>query len=829
MKKISNINRKTIWQKKIKSRDLIFNALVVASCIVWGMMHGLIFKIHSFFIQHEDFALVETYSFLQVLGIVLLVAFILNKFGKTWFAVTALFFVYSWYMILELYFILTRTPLDFAFFKIGVADILILIQPYFNLMWLFCFVFIAITCSYFIVTIEKYVLKKSWAIALSIFVVCVFTPQFIGEAYQSKIYTFFQSAIPQGSVPKHYRTLYNQLLETSHRMRPDVLMQAKGIASKDLPSYLDNIVFIQLESVNGLLVSEKLTPTFLEITRKGIFFPKFYSNSVLTILSQENILCGLPTSFDTTLVKSGMDKKVLCFPEIFKKAGYKTHFMKTFSLQFSKTGKFMKNLKFDYICAEEMMKDNDPIYDWGLREDVFFKRAFDKIRESKDNKRNLIYLEIGPTNHWPFMIPDDFEGNLPYPMPKNHKERISNTTFIQDQHLKTAWEELNKTFPKGNYTLFVLSDHSWPIGIHKGNEHNERGDFEENFITPMAIVVGNNEKLKTEKVAQKYSHMDFMPTFAELLGIKIPKNNYSKSFAKLLTGQKKKSESKIILIQPFSSRSINVIQKNLKYKYNFTGKKILLYDLEKDPYENKPSMLSQSSKDNIVQIAKILPLLNSENIIMHAMGRIDGNDYTNSLEAFKFHYERGRKVFEVDFALTKDDKIVANHSHRINISQQDFLNKKITNKYTPLSLERVIDLMIEYPDMILITDTKENFSEIIFKIIELVKKKNEKLLNQIIPQVYSETTYEKAMAMYPFKAVIYTLYQGKVKDDQVIKFIKKTDNIIAVTMSKTRFSEKIAKRINRAETRVFVHTVNDASEVSAFIQKGADGIYTDEY
>jgi len=810
-------------------KNVIFNTSVVASCIVWGTMHGFIFKVHSFFIHHENFAIAETYSFIQVFGIVLLIAFFLNKFVKIWFAVILLFFVYSWYIILELYFMLTHTPLDFAFFKIGFADISILIQPYFNLRWFFCFIFIAITCSYFIVTIERYVFKKSWIIALSIFVVCVFLPQFVGEAYQSKVYVFFESALPQGSVPKYYRTLYNQIIETSSRIKPDILKQAKKIILKDLPSHLDNIIFIQIESLNGFLVSDKLTPTFLEIARKGIFFPKFYSNSVMTILGQENILCGLPTSLDTTLVKSGMDKKVLCFPEIFKEAGYKTYFMKTFSLKFAKTGKFMKNLKFDYIGAEEIMKDGDPVYDWGFREDVFFKRAFDKIRESKDNKRNLIFLEIGPTNHTPFRTPDDFENDIPYPMPKNHKERISNTTFIQDQHLETAWEELNKTFPEGNYTLFVLSDHSWPIGIHKGNEHNEKGAFEENFITSMAMVVGNNYELKTKKVEQKYSHMDFMPTLAELLGIKISQNDHSKSFAKLLTGEKEQRESKMILIQPFSSRSINVIQENLKYQYNFTEKKILLYDLEKDPYENKPSILSQSSKSNIDQIAKILPLLNSENIIMHAMGGIDGNNYTNSLEAFKFHYEQGRRVFEVDFALTKDDKVVANHSRKIDISQQEFLSKKILNKYTPLSLERIIDLMIEHPDMILITDTKENFSEITFKISKLVKKKNELLFNRIIPQIYSESTYDKAMAMYPFKAVIYTLYQGRINDDEVIEFIKTTDNIIAVTMSKTRFSKRIAKRINKIGIKVFVHTVNKIDEVSAFIQKGADGIYTDEY
>ena len=77
----------------------------------------------------------------------------------------------------------------------------------------------------------------------------------------------------------------------------------------------------------------------------------------------------------------------------------------------------------------------------------------------------------------------------------------------------------------------------------------------------------------------------------------------------------------------------------------------------------------------------LLPSLKNENIIMHAMGGIDGNDYTNSLEAFERHYARGRRVFEVDFALTNDNKVVAKHSKKINLSQQEFLSRKIMGKY----------------------------------------------------------------------------------------------------------------------------------------------------
>ena len=41
-------------------------------------------------------------------------------------------------------------------------------------------------------------------------------------------------------------------------------------------------------------------------------------------------------------------------------------------------------------------------------------------------------------------------------------------------------------------------------------------------------------------------------------------------------------------------------------------------------------------------------------LIAHAMGAIDGYDYTNSLEAFQFNYAKGFTVFEVDLSLSAE-------------------------------------------------------------------------------------------------------------------------------------------------------------------------------
>lgn len=49
------------------------------------------------------------------------------------------------------------------------------------------------------------------------------------------------------------------------------------------------------------------------------------------------------------------------------------------------------------------------------------------------------------------------------------------------------------------------------------------------------------------------------------------------------------------------------------------------------------------------------------NYVVHAFGWIDGKSYLNCLEAFETSYAGGHRVFEVDFAMTSDDRIVLKH------------------------------------------------------------------------------------------------------------------------------------------------------------------------
>jgi hypothetical protein len=92
-----------------------------------------------------------------------------------------------------------------------------------------------------------------------------------------------------------------------------------------------------------------------------------------------------------------------------------------------------------------------------------------------------------------------------------------------------------------------------------------------------------------------------------------------------------------------------------------------------------------------------------EHFIAHAGGAIDGLNYTNCLEALDLSYSKGCKLFEIDLSPTTDGKLVGSHGPP-GVTEEEFMNRLIAGKYTPLNMERINDWFRRHPDAILITD-----------------------------------------------------------------------------------------------------------------------------
>lgn len=239
--------------------------------------------------------------------------------------------------------------------------------------------------------------------------------------------------------------------------------------------------------------------------------------------------------------------------------------------------------------------------------------------------------------------------------------------------------------------------------------------------------------------------------------------------------------------------------------------------------------------------------------IGHSFGAVNGDTYTGSWEAFEENYAQGRRVMEVDILLTSDGKCVLKHEWDVpaqeGISEEHipdeetFLNARIDGNYTPMSFEQLCALMIEYPDLWVVTDTKYTEEEEISKQFEAMMNAIEntggghsEILDRFIVQVYNEQMYELLSSKYDFKTYIFTMYQRFYTDDTVGIFRDVcrycvNNGIEVVTLKHRRYKnygEEIQKIADTYGIKLYVHTVNDLDAANELLDAGVMGICTDE-
>jgi glycerophosphoryl diester phosphodiesterase len=212
------------------------------------------------------------------------------------------------------------------------------------------------------------------------------------------------------------------------------------------------------------------------------------------------------------------------------------------------------------------------------------------------------------------------------------------------------------------------------------------------------------------------------------------------------------------------------------------------------------------------------------------------------LEAIEQNYRRGHRVFEIDFSLTRDSKLVAVHDwdHGKEITKakwtdvptnEEWKRGKIYDKYTPLDINDIVALMEKYRDIFIVTDTKEIRENIAAKqfaeIYKAAEQINIEILDRFIPQIYYPQMLKTIYNIYPFRNVIYTLYQSTQSDSEVLEFVKKHNSIYAITMWPDRATENFINELTNLDKLIYVHTINKFEEAYQIIQRGASGLYTD--
>ena len=206
---------------------------------------------------------------------------------------------------------------------------------------------------------------------------------------------------------------------------------------------------------------------------------------------------------------------------------------------------------------------------------------------------------------------------------------------------------------------------------------------------------------------------------------------------------------------------------------------------------------------------------------------------------------------EIDLIATSDDRLVLKHDWESPVQEgisdekipdeETFLNAKLDGKYTPMSFRQFCDLMVAYPDLWVVTDTKYTQEEDVrreFQILTdtIYETGHPEILDRFIIQVYNEQMYEVLSKTYDFKTYLFTMYQRFYEDDTVGTFREVcrycVNNGIELMAIKHRrysgYGEEIQQIADTYGIKLYVHTVNDREAADELMKAGVTGIYTDE-
>lgn len=251
-----------------------------------------------------------------------------------------------------------------------------------------------------------------------------------------------------------------------------------------------------------------------------------------------------------------------------------------------------------------------------IREDVLTKRGFDKWRVHDEFKDNLIerHSEIlnRVQNKKPFFLFFDYSKihtNLVHNVIKKYsdfdKEYFDNKEKNAENYLKWVGESGNyleammhhikKLGLLEDSTILVFNDHGTSVGEKIGEKNY--GSFLYDYTIKCFLYLIDKDLPKNKEVKEVIRSIDILPTILDMLKIKEAKNfkkMQGKSFLSFIDG---KTEKRIAYSEagglggPTPSPNKHNVKSartdEWKLIYNETNKKKELYNIKKDPQEEK--------------------------------------------------------------------------------------------------------------------------------------------------------------------------------------------------------------------------------------------------
>jgi len=550
-----------------------------------------------------------------------------------------------------------------------------------------------------------------------------------------------------------------------------------------------NVILISLESLEKGYLSDKfvhLTPNLDSLRRQWTYMEMNQNKgSDWTSGSLYTCLTGLPAFFGisgNSIFETAYHSNITSISHVFEKAGYEMTYLVS-DAQFSGTQQMLNtfhvnNIIDETLLGEEFSKDKD-----------LFEKAKQIVDENASQRKPFALFISTLDTHFP-------DGKYDERMEKYIPQQNSNLEFMVsavDYMIKDFIKYLQEEDILSNTVIYIFPDH-----LKMGSSDMFEGTGERGLY-----ILTNSTSTSLNNLNRDNLYQIDLPRII-LDGADISHN------AKFLSD--------------FVSIDKNLFIKNNAHSLvNLNSTGILRLDSE----DFMPKVISKNYaeyKNNI------------NRFIAHAGGMIDSLKYTNSLEALNENYRKGFRIFELDIIKTSDGKFIAahdwqnwatitNYSGDTPVSNYEFLNQKIYNKYTPLDMVGINKWFDEHKDAILVTDKVNEpkaFSEIFID-------KNRLMMELFTLDAVKEGIDAKIKSSIPSQKVI-----EKLNGDKVNKLKQLGVTHIAVSRRYIAKNADFLINLKKNGIKAYVYHVNfdpfiDEDYVVKYEMDIIYGIYADKW
>jgi len=329
------------------------------------------------------------------------------------------------------------------------------------------------------------------------------------------------------------------------------------------------------------------------IASSGTLFPYFWANTIQSHRGYSSILCGVSGNTERAISFTPERLEHPCLPALLAESGYATVYLEGFNKPlFENKGPFLESIGMQEVHIGTIMEGAQE-YRWGYDDCDFYEKAFAYLEQEHPEKESVFAMFKVAMHHLQYVYyPEHYLPLAPFNNPANFLEQYLNSIAAQD-HCLAAFSDLFRQYAPENTHLFILADHSWPIGMHSST-YNEFGASSEHFLIPLVYVPPRSrldEFAQGKEVpAFSFSQTDITPTIFGLLNDSAPQN----SFAHVLRNIEGEGnhEACQLLVQPYDGIHLAVVRDGFKYTYHAESNTVSTVDLLSDPAELDPRVLA---------------------------------------------------------------------------------------------------------------------------------------------------------------------------------------------------------------------------------------------